>query len=384
MNNRERVRAILHHEPCDRLPLVHFGFWRATLAAWHLQGHITAQESASWTDESPADRSIAARLGFDFNWNCMFHMDTGLRPAFTREVLRVRPDGCREVRDAAGVVVIEKEGVTSIPPEIDHLLRDRTSWEEHYVERLRYHPARVHECAKNDGTPFVPLAETARSFFANPARDMPVGLHCGSLLGEIRNWLGLRGMSYLLADDPELLDEIIDTVGGLPCRCVEEALSTGAVFDYAHFWEDICFKNGPLVMPSFFARKVGRHYQRITGLLARHGMDIVSVDCDGRIDALIPVWLAHGVNTMFPIEVGTWNASIAPWRAKYGPVLRGVGGVDKRVFARDFAAVDAEIRRLEPLVALGGYLPCPDHRLAPDAKWDNVRYFCARMRETFG
>ena len=26
----------------------------------------------------------------------------------------------------------------------------------------------------------------------------------------------------------------------------------------------------------------------------------------------------------------------------------------------------------------------PDHRLAPDAKWDLVRYYCDRMRQTFG
>jgi len=40
--------------------------------------------------------------------------------------------------------------------------------------------------------------------------------------------------------------------------------------------------------------------------------------------------------------------------------------------------------RLKPLVALGGYIPCPDHRIAPDAKFENVRYYCDRMRKVFG
>jgi len=48
------------------------------------------------------------------------------------------------------------------------------------------------------------------------------------------------------------------------------------------------------------------------------------------------------------------------------------------------ADVDAEVERLRPLVELGGYIPCPDHRLAPDSKWDNVRYYCDRMRQVFG
>ena len=104
------------------------------------------------------------------------------------------------------------------------------------------------------------------------------------------------------------------------------------------------------------------------------------MDCDGCIDRLIPTWLENGVNTMFPIEVGTWKASIAPWRERYGRELRGVGGMDKTVFSRDYKAVDAEIERLRPLIELGGYLPCPDHRIAPDAKFENVQYYCDRMQ----
>lgn len=108
-------------------------------------------------------------------------------------------------------------------------------------------------------------------------------------------------------------------------KVVEKILTFGVAFDYAHFWEDICFKNGPLVHPNVFACYVGPHYKRITDLLAKHGIDIVSLDCDGKIDKLLPIWLENGVNTMFPIEVGTWNASIAPWREQYGKQLRRRG-----------------------------------------------------------
>mgnify|MGYP000904657419 FL=1 len=192
------------------------------------------------------------------------------------------------------------------------------------------------------------------------------------------------GASCLFAEDPDLFDEIINTVGALCFQCVKAALDSGAKFDFAHFWEDICFKNGPLVIPSVFDEKVGPHYRRITELCRSHGITICSLDCDGCIDALIPTWFNNGVNTMFPIEVGTWNASIAPWREQYGRELRGVGGMNKVVFARDRAAVDVEIERLRALVDLGGFIPCPDHRIAPDGEWDNVRYYCDRMRETFG
>ena len=54
--------------------------------------------------------------------------------------------------------------------------------------------------------------------------------------------------------------------------------------------------------------------------------------------------------------------------------------MDKRVFAEDYAAIDREIERLKRLIDLGGYIPCPDHRIAPDAKWDNVKYYCDKMQ----
>jgi uroporphyrinogen decarboxylase len=188
----------------------------------------------------------------------------------------------------------------------------------------------------------------------------------------------------MLVDDEPLFDEIIDTVGELCYRCTEAALESGAQFDFAHFWEDISFKSGPLINPRVFRAKVGPHYRRITDLVHRYGIDIVSLDSDGRIDELIPVWFDNGVNTMFPIEVGTWDANIKPWREQYGRGLRGVGGMNKKVFAWDYAAIDAEVERLKPLVELGGYIPCPDHRIPPDAKWENVQYYCEKMREAFG
>ena len=39
---------------------------------------------------------------------------------------------------------------------------------------------------------------------------------------------------------------------------------------------------------------------------------------------------------------------------------------------------------IKALVDLGGYIPCPDHRIAPDSKWENVQYYCEKMHHVFG
>ena len=369
MTNRENILALLHYQPYEKLPVIAFGYWPETLDKWAEEGHIPSEWAEGYRqqgDGGAADRAVMDRLGFDCNWQPTAGVNAGLCPGFEPELLEEKTDGSRVMRNQAGLIQLVKPGVISIPAEIGTTLTDREAWETLYLPKLRYTAERVDTAS-------------LRALPPPEERQNPLGLHCGSLMGSIRDLLGVEQLSYLLADDWDLYLEIIDTVGDLTYRCVETALNTGVRFDYAHFWEDICFKNGPLVIPSVFDDYVGPHYRRITSLLREHGVDIVSLDCDGLIDSLIPTWVNNGVNTMFPIEVGTWKASIAPWREQYGRELRGVGGMNKTVFSQDYRAVDREIERLKPLIALGGYIPCPDHRIAPDAVFENVQYYCDRL-----
>ncbi|MGC9451654.1 MAG: uroporphyrinogen decarboxylase family protein [Oceanipulchritudo sp.] len=364
MTPRERTLACLREEPVDRIPVVHFGYWKETLLKWAREGHISDEEAEAYSDGNEVDALLCERLGFDHCWTPAAGSDNFLRPFFEGKVVRELPDGSRHVLNREGVIELDVPGRTSIRAEIEHLLVDRESWENHYKWRLQWDDSRI-EGFRN---------------WSPPAQSRPLGIWCGSLIGNVRNILGVEGLAYMGADDPELLDEIIDTIGALCLRGVEEGLQYADCFDFAHFWEDICYNHGPLVNPRFFSEKIVPWYKRMTDVLGSHGIDLVSVDCDGCIDALVPLWLEAGVNIMFPIEVGTWNASIRPWREQYGRTLKGIGGMRKHVLAGDKAAVDAEIERLKPLIALGGYIPCPDHRIPPEAKWDLVRYFTDQLR----
>lgn len=382
MNDRERFKAIMHYQPYDRLPLVHFAHWNETLERWAAEGHLSAEEVRGF-GQFETDAAIARKLGFDFDYfTCMFP-DIYLRPFFTEEILEELPGGGRKVRNIEGVTVLVHPGATGIPTEVEHLLKGRKEWEEHYKPRLQFDPERVNGAMIWVGDRYVRFDQGGLEYLKRDDRTHHLGLYCGSLFGNLRTIVGLVGVSLMLATDEDLYDEMIEVNAEMTYRCVKMVLESGARFDFAHFWEDIACKSGPLVIPSVFDDKVGPHYRRITDLCHQHGIDIISLDCDGCIDALAPIWLKHGVNTMFPIEVGTWKASIAPWRAQYGRELRGVGGMDKKVFAYDYAAIDAEVERLRPLVELGGFIPCPDHRIAPDAKWENVQYYCERMLATF-
>lgn len=369
MTNRERALAILHYEKPDRMPAVHFGYWDELLLEWAQQGKIPEELAHDNRDGSEKDRELDKLIGWDFNWYHTYGSSNGLFPEFERKVLQTLPDGSQRIQTYSGLIERIKPGITSIPSEDDYLLKDRESFETLYKPKMQYVPERVD-------------AAFFQHFNENRPMDVPVGLHLGSVLGAIRNMTSVVGMSYLLYDeDEDLFADIVDTYADMQYRCAKAILETGARFDFAHFWEDICFKNGPLIAPDRFRELCAKHYQKRCDLCRQYGIDIISLDCDGVTEKLLPVWFEGGVNTMFPIEVGVWGDQFEPARQTFGKELRGVGGMDKTALRKDKAAVDAEIERMKRLAAMGGFIPCPDHRLMPGTKFELVQYYAEEIKK---
>ena len=382
MTNRERIAAILHNKPYDRIPLIHLGFWSETVQKWAREGYISQEELSLIVvdglikDGSDSEYSLACKLGLDESYLSFVgqkdpYWNVPLYPPFAEAVIERYEDGSYQHMTKEGVYVLKKEDATSIPAELDHTLKDRESWETHYLPRLLWTDDRID-------------VDILRRLAAkSDTRETFLSLYCGSLYGKLRNYWGVVEISYLQADDPALFAEAIDTVAELSYELSKHTLETGIQVDAAHFWEDICFKNGPLVNPKTFRERTGKHYRRISDLCGSYGVNIVSVDCDGYVDDLVPVWLDNGVNTMFPIEYGSWKYDFRTMRKKFGRSLLGVGNINKQVLAESRESIDHEIERIKALVDLGGFLPCLDHRIAPDAEWDLVLYFCDKMKEAF-
>ena len=52
----------------------------------------------------------------------------------------------------------------------------------------------------------------------------------------------------------------------------------------------------------------------------------------------------------------------------------------KHLLALNYTAIDEELNRLKPMAEELGYIPCPDHRIPEDARWENVQYYCERVK----
>ena len=369
MTNRERALNLLHYKPVDRMPAVHFGYWKELLIEWAEQGKISMDLARSQGDGNAADRELDRLIGWDFNWQHMVGSHNGLKPGFEHKVLETLPDGTQRIQNGAGLIERVRPGVVSIPAEDDYLLKDRAAFEELYKPKMQFDPSRVN-------------LEFYKTFNETRDYDAPIGLSLGSVLGEIRSMVSVMGMSYLIYDeDEDLFADLVDAYAEMQYQCVKTILETGAKFDFAHFWEDICFNSGPLLSPEIFRELCAKHYKKRTDLCHQYGIDIISLDCDGVTGQLLPVWFENGVNTMFPIEVGTWGDQFEPARKKFGPGMLGVGAMDKTVLREDKAAVDRELEKMRRLASLGGFIPCPDHRLMPGTKFELVQYYAEEIKK---
>ena len=351
MTHRELFQAIMHYGAFDRMPSVFWTGWPETIERW--QG-----------ESLPFDADLHAFFGTEPMCDGV-PVDLGLFPKFEEETLE-ETEEYRIFRQEDGVVCKDWKHRSCIPHYTEFLLKDPSGWPE-YKKRLQPDPARLPDNLDA-------VAERLN------ASTRPVALNASSMVGILRNWMGAENLAVATMMYPELIQDYVETVSNLVCWAVD-AVCPKIKVDLAWGWEDICFKTGPLIHPRTFEQYCVPGYRKIADRFRAYGCDLYLVDCDGLIEHLIPGWLDGGVNILFPVEIGTWNADPAALRRQYGKELRVYGGIDKLVLEKGRGAIDAEIERRRPLMAEGGFVPLPDHLITPGTPLDNVRYYLDRMRE---
>ncbi|MCC7207858.1 MAG: hypothetical protein IT323_11160 [Anaerolineae bacterium] len=358
MNERERFQAVMHYQPRDRGIIADFGFWDETLPVWHAQG------LPAWVNAGNSD----AFFGMD-RYERGIGVNVDLCPVFDYRVLEDRGDH-EVVQQTDGVRVLRKKFMGSIPQHQGHLLVDRDSWRRHYKPRL-----------DPDRRERLPVGwESLVMAWRQPGRPTVLTLYAGSLYGKLRDWMGLEALSYAIYDDPAWFEEMVTTLADCAIGALTRVLESGVQFDACGMWEDMCYRAGPLISPRHFKQFLSPHYRRIADLVRSYGVDVVWVDSDGCIDRLVPLWLECGVNCMFPVEVGVWGADPMRYRKEFGRDLLMLGGFDKHILAGPKAGIEAEVRRLQPLVEEGGFIGFCDHRVPPDVPLDHYMYYLATAR----
>ena len=353
MTYRELFNQIMHYGDFDRMPVLHWTGWEETLERWSAEGLPRDADQHQFFHTQP----MWAGIG----------LNNGLFPEFPGELLE-ETDDYRIFRGGDGVVCQDWKHKSCIPHYIDFTLKDASGWPE-YKKRLQPDPGRI-------------PADLDQRIAAVEASGLPVEFEISSLMGGIRCWMGVENMSYLMYDDRDVYADMVMTLADLTCWAIDIVLpKVKSGVDYAHGWEDICGKSGPLVSPEIFDECVAPGYRKIRNKLESYGVKLLGIDSDGDVSQLIGHWLDAGVNVQFPIEVGTWKGDAVAFRKQYGKELRVIGNFDKLTLERSRGEVVAEIDRLLPLMKDGGFIILPDHLITPGVALADYQWYLERVRE---
>ncbi|MFA5646020.1 MAG: uroporphyrinogen decarboxylase family protein [Candidatus Ratteibacteria bacterium] len=357
MTSAERFRYIFSFKPVDRIFNCEFGWWRETFTSWHSQGL-----PSSITTNQEADQY------FGFDQRYIVPINSSLIPAFEEKVIAEEKNHTILFTDQGATVQIFTDGSSAIPHYLSFPVETRQDWIE-YRKRL------------SPDSPRYP--ENWDSLKKEISKmDIPIGVSCGSLFGEIRNRMGFERALVTFYDDPIWMEEMMEYATCFTLSLLEKALTELPRIDFALFWEDMAFKTQPMISPELFRKFMIPRYQRIVDRLKKAGIDFFIVDCDGNINELVPLWLESGVNIMFPLEINSSSDPVS-LRKEYGKDLLLLGGVDKIALIKGKSEIDRELERIRPIVEEGGYIPHVDHRVPPDVSFEHYLYYLHRKKEIF-
>jgi len=381
MTDRERFQAIMNFDPCDRMLRWEQGFWGGAVERWYREGMprrhgVEGDPMFGDTVRGPATpiasgdrvcRDVLEGAGLDLP-TLRVPVELYLCPAYEEEALEDAGDQV-VMRDAFGIVKRMPKDKNSIPHFLEWPAPDREGFERLAAERLnpdtpgRFPPdwaAQVERLNGYDGV--VALGGYPCGFFGAPR----------FLMGEVALLMGFL-------ESPDLVRRIVNHLTDLWAALYDRVLSQVRV-DCIHIWEDMSFKNGPLISPALFREFLAPAYRKVTEVARGRGVKVVFVDTDGDCRQLIPLFLEGGVTGLYPFEVQA-GMDVRAIREAF-PRLQMLGGVDKREIAGGPARIDAELgRRLPGVVERGGYIPMADHQVPPDVSWENYLYYRRQVAE---
>jgi uroporphyrinogen decarboxylase len=352
MTSRQRFLATLRYQPVDRAPYRGAGGWPETVDRWKREGYDPSKPPFK-TDP------LVWQGGWFFP-----------KPPFERKVIE---------EDDRTILYINHEGI---------LMRERKDYSQSSMPQFVRFPVETREDFrrfwKERMQPDLSVRigpDWKEKLAAYRKRDYPlivISDRWGGFFGPLRNLTGVEALCMLFYDDPVFVEEMMDADADFIIRMMGQVLDHTDI-DVFGFWEDMCFKTGPLLGPGPARKHMLPRYRRVVDFLRSRGVEFIALDSDGDVTKLIPVWLDAGINVLYPFEAQA-GMDVLKVRREYGRDLRIWGGVDKRAIAEGPAAMDAELARVAPLVKDGGYIPYPDHSLPPDVSFANYCYFMERLR----
>ena len=356
MTKREAFHAAFNNEKTNRFCHMEHGFWEESYDRYRAEG---LSESIC----RPAFASVSKGDLFEYFDILKFgyiRPDTYFQPQLEPVVLE-ETESYSIIKNGNGVTL--KTAKNSLPQELEFEIKDMESYKK-YRENLTAPSLDIR------------LPQTVRDSVKDYAKQgdySAVCTHMDGFFAYPREIMGVQNTLMQFYDDPDLMHIMLNDRADFYIKVYEPILKE-ITPDFAFIWEDMCFKNGPLVSPAIFEEFMLPCYKKIISFLHDHGVKNIIVDSDGDVLKLVPLWIEAGVNGLLPFEVQSGMDVV-----KIGemfPELVLIGGINKYELFKTKADIDAELNRVLPAMAKRGrYIPTLDHWVPPEISLENFEYY---------
>lgn len=373
MNARQRFREAMLFGAPDKVPLEPGWPRQSTLHTWRQQG---LPEEANWQE------FLYTSLGIPLE-TCQPSLNLGVNfamlPAFEEKVLEHR-NGHSVVQDWMGAIV-----EISDPYDYTYLRRAKDfvtrKWHrfpaqtrQDWVEKLRWR----YDPHTPERFP-VDFSERCRVL---QDRETVLRLDFNGPFWQLREWFGFEGLCLLFIEQPKFVLEMVEFWQNFILQMLERILEK-AVPDHVQVSEDMAYKMHSMISPAMVQRFLLPTWKKWIEILMAAGCPVVTIDSDGYIGELIPLWIQAGFNGTWPVEAAAGN-DLRAFRKAYGQRMAYGGGIDKRRLAAGGQVMKAELSRIAPVIHTGGYIPGCDHGVPPDISWVNFKKYTRLLAQLTG
>ena len=188
--------------------------------------------------------------------------------------------------------------------------------------------------------------------------------------------MGIDVLSYMLYDDPGLVNEIHSRFSDWSARVVRHLND----LDFDFFWvaDDVAGNNGPFMSPKVFRELFLPHMKRVAQEIKKPWI----YHSDGNLFPLLPDPLTLGMNAIHQIQPSAMD--IERVKREYGDRVGITGNIDlDYTLTRGTPEeVDAEVkRRISTVAPGGGYMVSSANSLADYCKVENVLAMAEAIRK---
>lgn len=179
--------------------------------------------------------------------------------------------------------------------------------------------------------------------------------------------MGVKGFSYALYDNPDLIKRVLDKYVEWNCVIIEKLINIG--FDFFCAADDLAFDTGPFFSPQTFRDLILPRIKQVA-----EKMTIPWIfHSDGNLIPIMDDLLTLGMNGLHPIDPNCMD--IIQVKRDYGKRVCVVGNVDLNLLSNaEPDEVEEEVRRkIEALAPGGGYIISSGNSIPGYVKVENVK-----------